>query len=197
MTPDFTKMNDLVPAIIQHAHNRQVLMLGYMSEGAFAQMRATKKVHFYSRSKKRIWMKGESSGNILTYVDHQLDCDQDALLIRAIPSGPTCHTGSYSCFGASYGNFLAELEQIIAGRISAPDAASYTSSLVKKGINKIAQKVGEEAVELVIEAVADNRERLQEETADLLYHLLVLLQYRDLSIQDIESVLRKRHKTVE
>ncbi len=192
MSPDFEKMNNLVPAIIQHAHSGQVLMLGYMSEEAFAKMRTTNKVHFFSRSKERIWMKGETSGNTLELVEYSLDCDRDAILVRALPSGPTCHTGSYSCFGNREGNFLAELEQVIAQRIASPSESSYTSSLLKKGINKVAQKVGEEAVEVVIEAIADDRERLMQESADLLYHLIVLLRSKGLALADVEGVLRER-----
>ncbi|MEE3144697.1 MAG: bifunctional phosphoribosyl-AMP cyclohydrolase/phosphoribosyl-ATP diphosphatase HisIE, partial [Bacteroidota bacterium] len=167
MNIDFNKGDGLVPVIIQNAQTMQVLMLGYMNKEAFDQTIETKKVTFYSRSKKRLWMKGESSGNILSVIDIKMDCDHDSLLIFVNPKGPTCHTGSTSCFKEETSKgFIYELEKTINDRINSKDSKSYTNELYQKGINKIAQKVGEEAVELVIEAKDSNDELFKNEAAD-------------------------------
>lgn len=196
MNVDFEKYADgLVPAIIQHHATGQVLMLGYMNAEALEQTRREGRVTFFSRSKQRLWTKGETSGYYLLVKSIETDCDRDALLIRAEPLGPTCHLGTVSCFGEKEAKgFLYELEQIIAGRITANDENSYTNLLFRKGINKVAQKVGEEAVELVIEAKDDNEELFKNEAADLLYHLLILLRAKNLSLEAIEQVLLGRHK---
>ena len=193
MNIDFNKGDGLVPVIIQNAQTMQVLMLGYMNKEALDQTIETKKVTFYSRSKKRLWMKGESSGNILSVIDIKMDCDHDSLLIFANPKGPTCHTGSTSCFKEDTSKgFIYELEKTINDRINSKDSKSYTNELYQKGINKIAQKVGEEAVELVIEAKDSNDELFKNEAADLLYHLLILLKAKDQSFSNIERVLKSR-----
>jgi phosphoribosyl-AMP cyclohydrolase / phosphoribosyl-ATP pyrophosphohydrolase len=191
---DFTKGNGLVPAIIQDVNTLQVLMVGYMNEEALSITIKEKKVTFFSRSKNRLWTKGETSGNFL-YVEEILsDCDNDSILIKASPAGPVCHTGSTSCFGEETAKgFIYNLEHIINQRIESDSEDSYTNKLYKKGINKVAQKVGEEAVELVIEAKDENIDLFRNEAADLLYHLLILLKVKDVSLQDIESVLKKRH----
>ncbi len=195
MRPDFDKMDGLIPAIIQDAQTLQVLMLGYMDERAFAQTKETGKVTFYSRSKQRLWTKGESSGNYLELVDMSLDCDKDAILILARPDGPTCHTGSQSCFGegAQY-SFLRKLGKIIEHKKNQDPKGSYTASLWQKGIKKIAQKVGEEAVETILEATDDPSPELIEEASDLMYHLSVLLARTGYAIQDVEACLRDRHE---
>lgn len=193
MNIDFNKGDGLVPVIIQNAQTMQVLMLGYMNKEALDQTIETKKVTFYSRSKKRLWMKGESSGNILSVIDIKMDCDHDSLLIFVNPKGPTCHTGSTSCFKEDTSKgFIYELEKTINDRINSKDSTSYTNELYQKGINKIAQKVGEEAVELVIEAKDSNDELFKNEAADLLYHLLILLKVKDQSFSNIEEVLKSR-----
>lgn len=193
MNIDFNKGDGLVPVIIQNAQTMQVLMLGYMNKEALDQTIETKKVTFYSRSKKRLWMKGESSGNILSVIDIKMDCDHDSLLIFVNPKGPTCHTGSTSCFKEDTSKgFIYELEKTINDRINSKDSKSYTNELYQKGINKIAQKVGEEAVELVIEAKDSNDELFKNEAADLLYHLLILLKVKDQSFSNIEEVLKSR-----
>ncbi len=193
MNIDFNKGDGLVPVIIQNAQTMQVLMLGYMNKEAFDQTIETKKVTFYSRSKKRLWMKGESSGNILSVIDIKMDCDHDSLLIFVNPKGPTCHTGSTSCFKEETSKgFIYELEKTINDRINSKDSKSYTNELYQKGINKMAQKVGEEAVELVIEAKDSNDELFKNEAADLLYHLLILLKVKDQSFSNIEEVLKGR-----
>jgi phosphoribosyl-ATP pyrophosphohydrolase/phosphoribosyl-AMP cyclohydrolase len=197
MSPDFSKSPDgLVPAIIQDASTLNVLMLGYMNEEAFRKTQADKRVTFYSRSKKRLWTKGEESGNFLDVADIQLDCDNDTLLVKAIPHGPVCHKGTDTCFNEQNdsNDFLKLLEGIIRDRKKNPSDGSYTSSLFQKGMNKIAQKVGEEATELVIEAKDDNAELFRNEAADLLFHYLVLLAAKDTSLNDIVEVLKKRHK---
>ncbi len=199
MKIDFTKNSDgLVPAIIQDAQTRKVLMLGYMNQEAFDKTQETQKVTFYSRSKKRLWTKGEESGNFLNLVNIKNDCDNDTLLIMVNPSGPTCHTGSDTCWGeeniASFG-FLSVLEETIANRkANKTNEKSYVASLFRKGINKIAQKVGEEAVETVIEAKDNNDELFLNESADLLFHYLILLQAKGFTLKDIEKVLRDRKK---
>lgn len=185
----------LIPTIIQHANTGQVLMLGYMNEEALIKTREEGKVTFFSRSKQRLWTKGETSGNFLHVVSIQEDCDQDTYLIKVLPEGVTCHTGSYSCFGGKeYLSFLHELEAVIQQRKDNPDVNSYTSSLFAKGTKKIAQKVGEEATEVILEAMAGEKELMIEETSDLLYHLLVLLTDQGLSLKDVEDILRERHK---
>lgn len=195
-SPDFTKMPDgLVPAVVQDVRTGVVLMLGYMNEEALARTKATGLVTFYSRSKQRLWTKGESSGNKLHLREIRLDCDQDAILIKAEPEGPICHTGDDTCWGERNqgNNFLKELEYIIHQRKDASPENSYTARLFAEGISKIAQKVGEEAVETVIEAMGDRREQLKNETADLLYHLLVLMAAKDLKLEEVEALLRERH----
>jgi phosphoribosyl-ATP pyrophosphohydrolase/phosphoribosyl-AMP cyclohydrolase len=193
MTIDFNKTGGLVPVIIQNALNLQVLMLGYMNEEAFAKTKAEGKVTFFSRSKNRLWTKGETSGNYLYVKDILVDCDNDTILIKADPVGPTCHTGSTTCFkDESAKGFLYELQQTITQRIDDNDVESYTNKLFRKGINKVAQKVGEEAVELVIEAKDNNEELFKGEAADLLYHLLILLKTKNLKLEDIEETLKNR-----
>ncbi|WP_462254068.1 bifunctional phosphoribosyl-AMP cyclohydrolase/phosphoribosyl-ATP diphosphatase HisIE [Ferruginibacter sp.] len=193
---DFTKYADgLVPAIIQDAATGKVLMLGFMNEAAVAKTQELQKITFFSRSKNRLWTKGEESGNYLLLKDIKVDCDKDTLLIKAIPQGPTCHTGADTCWNEknTTDNFLQELEQIIVDRKNNPSDKSYTSSLFAKGINKIAQKVGEEAVEIVIEAKDDNKELFLGEAADLLFHYMILLQAKDFSLNDVIEVLKERH----
>lgn len=195
MKLDFTKTNGLIPVIIQDFYSLKVLMLGYMNEAAFAKTQAEKKVTFYSRSRNELWTKGETSGNFLNVVSMSNDCDDDTLLIKVIPEGPVCHTGSVSCFNESSAKgFLYELEKVIDDRISNDSATSYTNELYKKGINKIAQKVGEEAVELVIEAKDDNIDLFQNEAADLLYHFLILLKAKNVKLETIEGILKERMK---
>jgi phosphoribosyl-ATP pyrophosphohydrolase/phosphoribosyl-AMP cyclohydrolase len=195
MKIDFDKENGLVPAIIQNYQTGKVLMLGYMNREAYDKTCATKKVTFFSRSKQRLWTKGETSGNFLNVVSISEDCDNDALLILVIPEGPTCHTGTDSCFKGSFQqSFLYDLEATISERITGSDTNSYTKKLVEKGINKVAQKVGEEAVELVIEAKDNNRELFLNEAADLLYHVLILLRAKDTSLAAVEAVLKSRSR---
>jgi len=194
--PDFDKYdNGLVPAIVQDANTRSVLMLGYMNRDALEQTLSSGKVTFFSRSKRRLWTKGETSGHILELVSVSTDCDRDALLIQARPAGPVCHTGSDTCFGPASNNdyFLTELESVIASRISKPSATSYISSLYAQGINKVAQKVGEESVELIIEAKDNNGHLFKSEAADLLFHYLILLQAKEFRLKDIVDVLQSRH----
>ncbi|MBK7480232.1 MAG: bifunctional phosphoribosyl-AMP cyclohydrolase/phosphoribosyl-ATP diphosphatase HisIE [Bacteroidales bacterium] len=191
---DFKKGNGLVPAIIQDNNTLQVLMAGYMNEEAYNKTVSEGRVTFYSRSKKRLWTKGETSGNYLIVNNITTDCDNDALLIKVSPAGPVCHTGSKSCFGPELSKgFIYQLENIISRRIDDNAEASYTNQLYRKGINKVAQKVGEEAIELVIEAKDDNTELFKNEAADLLYHFLILLKTRNVAFEDIEEVLRERH----
>lgn len=193
---DFEKGNGLIPAIIQDHQTGNVLMLGYMNEAAFEKTKTEKKVCFYSRTKKRLWTKGETSGNFLEVKDIKMDCDKDTLLVSATPLGPVCHTGQDTCFNEKNidKNFLKHLASIIQDRKNNPSDTSYTSSLLKKGINKVAQKVGEEAVELVIEAKDDNRALFLGEAADLLYHYLVLLTAKDFELEDVLFVLKERHQ---
>lgn len=192
---DFKKGDGLVPVIIQDNNTLQVLMLGYMNEEAFEKTKKEKRVTFFSRSKNRLWTKGETSNHFLEVVDIQIDCDQDSLLIKAIPAGPTCHTGSTSCFKEETAKgFLYELEAIIHKKIDENEAASYTNQLYQRGINKVAQKVGEEAVEVVIEAKDDNAELFKNEAADLMYHYLILLKAKGFTIKDIETVLKQRNQ---
>lgn len=193
-TVDFKKTSGLVPVVVQDATTRAVLMLGYMNEAALEKTLAEERVTFYSRSKERLWTKGETSGHFLELVDLQLDCDQDTLLALVNPKGPTCHKGTDTCFGtANEGEFVPYLQKIIQQRRDEPSDQSYTSSLFRKGINKVAQKVGEEAVELVIEAKDDNEELFLNEAADLLYHYLVLLAAKGYEWEDVIKVLRSRH----
>lgn len=195
MNIDFIKGNGLVPVIIQDNDTLQVLMLGYMNNEAFEKTKADNKVTFFSRSKNRLWTKGEESGNFLKVKDIQLDCDNDTILIKAKPAGPTCHTGSTSCFKEETAKgFIYKLESTISKRIDKDDKKSYTNKLYKRGINKIAQKVGEEAVELVIEAKDNNEELFKNEAADLLYHYLILLKAKGVELNDVEEVLKKRAK---
>ena len=196
---NFNKSADgLVPAIVQDDNTKMVLMLGYMNADAVHETQSSGKVTFFSRTKNRLWTKGESSGNFLKLVDMKLDCDQDTILIKAIPEGPTCHTGADTCWNENnlvhYG-FLSQLEDIIDQRRqeSSPDS-SYVASLFQKGINKIAQKVGEEAVETVIEAKDSNDDLFLNESADLLFHLLVLLKAKGFGLNDLVNVLESRHK---
>ena len=195
MTIDFSKTNGLVPAIIQDYKTRQVLMLGYMNEEALQKTQRDNIVTFFSRSKNRLWTKGETSGNYLKVVSITKDCDQDALLIQVNPSGPTCHNGTTSCFAdEAQLPFLNQLEQVIENRIANQNASSYVASLFQKGINKIAQKVGEEAVELVIEAKDNNPNLFLNESADLLFHYLLLLKAKGFGLADVETILKSRMK---
>ena len=187
---DWDKVNGLVPAIVQDFKSSQVLMLGYMNKEALENTINTNFVHFYSRTKKRLWKKGETSGNLLLLNDIQLDCDRDTLLIKAYNEGPTCHLGQFSCFGEEEFN-ISKLEKIIESRLDNPSEESYTSSLFKKGIKEIAKKVTEEAGEVSISAVS-NDGRVIEESADLLFHLLVLLKNQNISIENIIEELEKR-----
>ncbi|OSY89163.1 phosphoribosyl-ATP pyrophosphatase [Tenacibaculum holothuriorum] len=195
MKIDFNKSKDgLVPVIIQNNCTLQVLMLGYMNKEAFLKTQQEGKVTFFSRSKNRLWTKGEESGNFLLVNDIKVDCDNDTILIKTTPKGPTCHKGTTSCFAEeTTKGFLYELENIISNRIDTNDEDSYTNKLFKRGINKVAQKVGEEAVELVIEAKDNNDELFINEAADLMYHYLVLLKAKNLSISDVESILKSRN----
>lgn len=195
MKPDFNKFPDhLIPAIVQDAQTKIVLMLGYMNEEAYKQTLISKKVTFFSRSKQRLWVKGETSGNFLTIKDILMDCDNDCLLLKAIPVGPVCHTGSDTCFNEkNEGSILSELESIICSRKENKQTGSYISGLFEKGMNKIAQKVGEEAVELVIEAKDNNDQLFKNEAADLLFHFLILLNAKGKNMLDIEEVLKERH----
>ena len=193
----FEKYSDgLVPAIVQDAVTGNVLMLGFMNEEALGKTRQTGKVTFFSRSKQRLWTKGETSGNFLLLESMVVDCDSDTLLLKVRPTGPICHTGRPTCFGEEKGSigFLVRLEEIIKNRKSSPQPESYTSRLFKEGVGKIAQKVGEEAVETVIEAMGSDREKLKSESADLLYHLLVLLAEKDVPFSEIVETLEKRMK---
>ena len=199
MTIDFNKNPDgLVPAIIQDANTKNVLMLGYMNQNALDKTQQTQQVTFFSRTKNRLWTKGEESGNFLNLVDIKLDCDNDTLLIFVNPSGPTCHKGSGTCWNdtnnESYG-FISKLEDVITNRIEDAEASkSYVATLFKEGINKIAQKVGEEAVEVIIEAKDTNDELFLNESADLLFHYLLLLQAKGFKMKDVVTVLKGREK---
>ena len=195
MTIKFDKNTGLVPVIIQDYLNLKVLMLGYMNQEAFDKTLQEKRVTFFSRSKNRLWTKGETSGNFLELMDWKLDCDNDTILIKAKPLGPTCHKGTTSCFAEETDKgFLYELQQTISDKIDNNDENSYTNELYKRGINKVAQKVGEEAVELVIEAKDNNDELFLNEAADLLYHYLILLKAKGFTIEDVEKILKSRSK---
>ena len=197
MNIDFKKCGGLVPAIVQDAITKNVLMLGYMNEEAYDKTIATKKVTFWSRSRNCLWTKGETSGNFLHLVDIKVDCDNDTLLVKAHPDGPTCHKGTDTCWGeANQHNpllFLSELQDFIDKRHQEMPEGSYTTSLFKDGINRIAQKVGEEALEAVIEATNGSKEKLIYEASDLIYHLSVLMTSKGLRIEDIARELQKRH----
>ena len=196
MNLDFEKGDGLIPAIIQDDQTLQILMLGYMNAESLQKTQETGKVHFFSRSKNRLWMKGETSGNVMYVKSIQQDCDKDTLIVKVDPSGPVCHTGSANCFDDnSRKGFIYSLENLIAKRIDEKQEGSYTSHLYGLGINKMAQKVGEEAVELVIEAKDENEDLFKGEAADLLYHLLILLKAKGLKLEDIESVLYDRSKS--
>jgi phosphoribosyl-AMP cyclohydrolase / phosphoribosyl-ATP pyrophosphohydrolase len=196
MKPDFSKYADkLIPAIVQDAHTQKVLMLGFMNEEALVKTQQEGKVIFYSRSKQRLWTKGETSNNFLLVKEILSDCDNDTILIKAHPAGPVCHTGADTCFNETNPRFtLQTLEETITDRKNNPSDSSYTSSLFAKGINKIAQKVGEEAVELVIESKDNNEEKFLNEAADLLYHYFVLLQAKNYQLDNVIKVLAERHK---
>lgn len=197
MKIDFDKMGGLVPAIIQDAVTKNVLMLGFMNEEAYQKTIDTKKVTFWSRTRNCLWTKGETSGNYLDLVDIRLDCDNDTLLVKVHPQGPTCHLGTDTCWGEDNSLnpilFLSELQNFIDKRHQEMPENSYTTSLFKKGINKMAQKVGEEATETIIEATNGTNEQLVYESSDLLYHLIVMLTAKGLSIEDVASELIKRH----
>lgn len=193
---DYTKNDGLVPAIIQDAVSNKVLMLGYLNQEALEKTLKEKRVTFFSRSKNRLWTKGETSGNFLDLVDLKVDCDRDTLLIKVHPHGPTCHTGADTCFNETNAgdDFLFHLQNVIQNRKANPKEGSYTTKLFQKGINKIAQKVGEEAVELIIEAKDEDKHLFMGEAADLLYHFLVLLSAKEYELEEVLQVLRKRHQ---
>lgn len=188
------KQSGLLPAVVQDARTRRVLMLGYMNRDALAHTLKTRQVTFFSRSKNRLWTKGESSGHMLDLVGIEPDCDHDTLLVQAIPRGPTCHLGRVSCFPEAPGDFLAELDALIAQRDRERPAGSYTTTLFEAGVRRIAQKVGEEGVETSLAAVVEDDESLLGESADLIYHLLVLLRARRLGLSDTLQLLEKRHR---
>lgn len=196
MKINFNKNNDgLIPVIIQDNLTLEVLMLGYMNEEAYSKTIEEDRVTFYSRTKNRLWTKGEESGNFLNVVSIEQDCDNDTLLIKVNPEGPTCHRGTVNCFEKEQvKGFLYKLEEKISRRIDENDPKSYTNELFRRGINKVAQKVGEEAVELVIEAKDDNEELFKNEAADLMYHFLILLKAKGFTLEQIESVLKSRDK---
>jgi phosphoribosyl-ATP pyrophosphohydrolase len=193
---DWQKVDNLMPVIIQHYVSGEVLMLGYMNQEALAQTQSSGKVTFYSRTKQRLWTKGETSGNFLNVVSISSDCDNDTLLILVNPIGPTCHTGANSCFTNSKTewSFLYDLEQLLASRKQADPQSSYTAKLYHDGTKRIAQKVGEEGVETALAATVHDKEELKNESADLIYHLLVLLQDQNLALQDVIGILKARHK---
>lgn len=196
MTLDFNKMNGLIPAIIQDDKTQKVLMLGFMNEEAYDKTLKTGKVTFWSRTKNVLWTKGETSGNYLNVVSIKADCDNDTLLIKVNPDGPVCHTGTDTCWGEENDNpmaFLSELQRFIEKRHEEMPEGSYTTSLFQSGVGRMAQKVGEEAVESVIEAMAGNDERLIYEASDMIYHLMVLLTSKGLKIEDLAVELQKRH----
>lgn len=197
MKLDFEKMGGLIPAIVQDNSTNKVLMLGFMNEEAYEETRETGKVTFFSRTKNRLWMKGETSGNTLQVVSIMVDCDNDTILIKAIPAGPVCHTGADTCFGEKNMEdimFLKYLQDFIEQRRQEMPEGSYTTSLFQKGVNRMAQKVGEEAVETVIEATNGTEEGFIYEASDLVYHLIVLLTSKGLRLEDLARELKKRHK---
>ncbi|SEO81592.1 phosphoribosyl-ATP pyrophosphatase /phosphoribosyl-AMP cyclohydrolase [Luteibacter sp. UNC138MFCol5.1] len=194
--PDFAKGGGLLPAIVQHARTGEVLMLGYMDAAALAATRELGLVTFFSRSKQRLWTKGETSGDTLALVDMRLDCDADTILVRALPAGPTCHTGTSSCFGDDVSpplGFLAELDALVASRYAERPAGSYTTRLFEGGIRRIAQKVGEEGVETALAAVAEDDDALIGEAADLVFHLMVVLRARGIGFDAVAAKLVERH----
>jgi len=196
MSPDFNKMNGLVPAIIQHHQSNQVLMLGFMNTEALEKTRKTGHVTFFSRTRNRLWTKGEESGNFLNVKEILEDCDKDTLLIKVEPVGPVCHTGSLSCFDGDPGSpyaFLDELQALLKSRKLEMPEGSYTAKLFKSGTNKIAQKVGEEAVEFIIESKEKDDDKFLNEGADLLFHMLMLLIDRGYDLSDIAGILKERH----
>lgn len=197
MNLNFGKYSDgLIPAIVQDANTMKILMLGFMNEQAFELTKKDKKVTFFSRSRQELWTKGETSGNFLDVKEILIDCDQDTILIKAIPAGAVCHTGADTCFEEKNvnENFLFELEKVISDRKKNPTEKSYTNKLFAKGINKIAQKVGEEAVELIIEAKDNDAELFKSEAADLLYHFMVLLAAKNISLEEVLKTLENRKK---
>lgn len=192
---DFKKGDGLVPVVIQDNQTLEVLMLGYMNEEAWTKTQTEGRVTFYSRSKNRLWTKGEESGNFLEVVSTHVDCDQDTLLIKVTPVGPTCHTGARSCFQTEYNqNFLLQLERVVQQRYDEPSEESYVNKLRQRGLNKITQKVGEEAVETVIAALAETEQDFINESSDLFFHLLVLLREKGLDLQTIAKNLESRHQ---
>ncbi|WP_457652922.1 bifunctional phosphoribosyl-AMP cyclohydrolase/phosphoribosyl-ATP diphosphatase HisIE [Rhodocaloribacter sp.] len=195
---DFDKGGGLVPAVVQDARTGRVLMLGYMNRAALERTLATGRVTFFSRSRRTLWTKGETSGHFLTVEEIRADCDRDTLLVRAVPAGPVCHTGADTCFDEANAPddlaFLRRLEGVVRDRRAHPSEASYTSSLFREGVPRIAQKVGEEAVELVIEAMGDDAARFRGEAADLLFHLLVLFEAKGIPLDDVLATLRERHR---
>ncbi len=196
MTINFDKQNGLVPVVVQDVVTLKVLMLGYMNQEAYEKTQQEKRVTFFSRSKNRLWTKGETTGHFLHVNEILIDCDQDTVLIKATPAGPTCHTGADTCFNeenTQKGRFLNQLQGIIRQRKNAPTEKSYTAHLFSRGINKIAQKVGEEAVEIVIEAKDDNVDLFRNEAADLLFHFLVLLEAKNVDLDEVVDVLKQRH----
>ncbi|MEO6404122.1 MAG: bifunctional phosphoribosyl-AMP cyclohydrolase/phosphoribosyl-ATP diphosphatase HisIE [Ferruginibacter sp.] len=196
MKPDFEKGNGLVPAIVQDANTNAILMLGYMNEESYNKTILDKKVCFFSRSKNRLWVKGETSGNFLILETMVLDCDNDSLLVKVFPTGPVCHKGTETCFGdlANPKGFLYKLEAKIAQRIDENITGSYSNELFKKGINKVAQKLGEEAVELVIESKDNDINLFKNEAADLLFHFMLLLKAKNTTLEQVEAVLKSREK---
>ncbi|WP_455628932.1 bifunctional phosphoribosyl-AMP cyclohydrolase/phosphoribosyl-ATP diphosphatase HisIE [Parabacteroides chinchillae] len=197
MKLDFEKMDGLIPAIVQDVNTNKVLMLGFMNEEAYEETKETGKVTFFSRTKNRLWMKGETSGNTLQVVNMMVDCDNDTILIKAIPAGPVCHTGADTCFGEKNIEdimFLKYLQDFIERRRQDMPEGSYTTSLFQKGVNRMAQKVGEEAVETVIEATNGTEDGFIYEASDLVYHLIVLLTSKGLRLEDLARELKKRHK---
>jgi len=192
---DFSKHNGLIPCVVQDEKTLRVLMVGFMNEDAYHKTIQENRVTFFSRTKQRLWTKGETSGNFLQVSDIQIDCDNDTLLIKAVPAGPVCHTGADTCFNEENDRWdLLSLEGVVRDRKTNPQTGSYTTSLFEAGINKVAQKVGEEAVELIIESKDSNRTLFLNEAADLMYHYLVLLSAKDCSMNDVLEVLKKRHK---
>jgi phosphoribosyl-AMP cyclohydrolase / phosphoribosyl-ATP pyrophosphohydrolase len=192
---NFEKSSGLIPAIIQDGATNKVLMLGFMNKEALQKTIAEQKVTFFSRTKQRLWTKGETSSNFLHLLEIKIDCDSDTLLIKVKPDGPTCHTGADTCFNETNDDWnFSSLEAVISSRKLKPVKSSYTTTLFESGINKIAQKVGEEAVELIIESKDDNRELFLNEAADLMFHYLVLLQAKGCSLQDVTAVLKQRHR---
>ncbi|HMG92031.1 MAG TPA: bifunctional phosphoribosyl-AMP cyclohydrolase/phosphoribosyl-ATP diphosphatase HisIE [Chryseolinea sp.] len=192
---DFSKHNGLIPCVVQDVKTLRVLMVGFMNEDAYQKTIQENRVTFFSRTKQRLWTKGETSGNFLQVSDIKVDCDNDTLLIKAVPAGPVCHTGADTCFNEENDRWdLLSLESVIRNRKTNPQNGSYTTALFEAGINKVAQKVGEEAVELIIESKDSNRTLFLNEAADLMYHYLVLLSAKDCSMNDVLEVLKKRHK---